>query len=399
MKSLLNIFKIWLYELSEVVRDQGIFIFVILLPLGYPLAYAYIYNNETVHEVPIAIVDDNSSTMSRDFVRRMDATADVDVVAHCNNMKDAEELIRQQKVYGVVHIPKSFTEDLYRGTQTTVGIYSDMCSMLYYKALLLAANNVSLEMNKEIKVTRYMQGTTDRQDKISAMPVEYDYVPLYNPQSGFAAFLIPPVLMLIIQQSMLLGIGMSMGRIRERNFGFGVPFLSYYKNPLYIILGKGLVYFLIYIIMGVYMFTCVTRMFSLSQIGDFGTFLTFLVPYLIACVALSLVVSFFIYRREDCILLIVFLSLPLLFISGISWPGAAIPDVWRYLSYVFPSTFGLNGYVHISTMGASLHDVAHEYTCLWIQAGIYLVIAVIMYYRELIRIRRRQTNLHLVHHK
>ena len=88
--------------------------------------------------------------------------------------------------------------------------------MLYYKAILLTATNVSLEMNKDIKVERHIPGTTHKQEDIIKMPVEYDYVPLYNPQSGFAAFLIPPVLLLIIQQTIFLGIGMSMGDSRER---------------------------------------------------------------------------------------------------------------------------------------------------------------------------------------
>lgn len=395
MKSIINIFKIWLNELSDVIKDQGIFIFVILLPLGYPLLYAYIYNNEVVREVPIAVVDENSSDMSREFIRLMDATPDVDVAAHCNSMADAEELIRRQEVYGILLIPKSFSEDIYHGEQTTVGTYSDMCSMLYYKALLLAANNVSLEMNKNIKVKNHLTGTTDRQDKITRMPVEYDYVQLYNPQGGFAAFLIPPVLMLIIQQSMLLGLGMSMGRMRERYNGFGIPFKRCYKNPLYIILGKGLLYFLIYIIMGTYMFTFVTRSFSLTQIGTYGVFLQFLVPYLLACVFLSMVVSFFVYRREDCILLIVFLSLPLLFISGISWPGASVPEYWKYVSYIFPSSFGLNGYVRISSMGASLQDVKFEYIGLWIQTAIYFVLALMFYRREIMRVLNRRSSLHL----
>ena len=61
-------------------------------------------------------------------------------------------------------------------------------------------------------------------------------------------------------------------------------------------------------------------------------------------------------------LIFVFTSVPLLFISGISWPGAAIPPFWKYVSYIFPSTFGINGFVKINNMGATLSEVAFEYT-------------------------------------
>lgn len=68
--------------------------------------------------------------------------------------------------------------------------------------------------------------------------------------------------------------------------------------------------------------------------------------------------SIAIRNRETCMLIFVFTSVPLLFISGISWPGAAIPPFWKYVSYLFPSTFGINGFVKINNMGATLSEVA-----------------------------------------
>lgn len=392
MRSLVNIIRIWYSELTDVEKDIGILIFVVAVPIFYPLLYACIYTNEVVRDVPVAVVDDCDGELSREFITKIDATPDVNIVAKCHDLDEAQEMLRSHKAYGIVRIPSSFAEDIYRGDQTTIGVYSDMSSMLYYKALLLAANNVSLDMNRNIKVSRYMPGTTNRQEEITKMPIKYDYVALYNPQSGFACFLIPPILMLILQQTMFLGVGMSMGRTRERNMGIGVRMVKWYKNPVYIVIGKSMVYFMIYLIMGVYMFTFVTRSFSIIQLGEFGTYLQFLVPYLLACVFMAITLSFFIYRREDCILLFVFMSLPLLFISGISWPGAAVPEFWRYVSYIFPSSFGLNGYVRISSMGASLNDVAFEYTSLWIQTGIYFVIACIMYRREILKMTIRQNS-------
>lgn len=201
MKSLLNILQIWYREIGNIFRDKGILIFILFVPLAYPLLYSYVYTNEVVREVPVAVVDESHSALSREMLRKIDATPDIHIIARCDDMEEAEELVRQQKVYGIIRVPASFTKDLAHGKQVPVGVYCDMSSMLYYKALLVAATNVSLELNKDIKVTYYLHSSTDRQEEISRTPIDYDYVPLYNPQSGFAAFLIPPVLMLIIQQT------------------------------------------------------------------------------------------------------------------------------------------------------------------------------------------------------
>lgn len=383
MKSILNIFQIWYREIGNIFRDKGIMIFILFVPLAYPLLYSYVYTNEVVREVPVAVVDESHSELSRELLRKMDASPDMKIVAYCDNLSAAQEMIRRQEVYGIVRIPSDFTRELWKGNQAPIGLYCDMSSMLYYKALLLTATNVSLEVNKDIKVNHYLPSTTDRQAEITRMPIDYDYVPLYNPQSGFAAFLIPPVLMLIIQQTLLLGIGMSTGNSREHHMGSVIPFHPWYKNPVHIVIGKALPYFMLYIILGVYMFAVVTRLFTLPQLGHYTTFIVFLVPFVLACIFLAMVLSSFIYRREDSILLLVFLSVPMLFLSGLSWPASDMPAFWKYFSYLFPSTFGMNGYVRITSSGARLSDISSEYIALWIQAGVYFLLACWFYRRQI----------------
>lgn len=389
MKSILNIMQIWYRELGNIARDKGIMIFILFVPLVYPLLYSYVYTNEVVREVPVAAVDDCQSNLSREILRKMDASPDVHLAAHCRDMAEAEELLRRREVYGIVHVPSSLGKALSATRQSSVGLYCDMSSMLYYKALLLTATNVTLEINKDIKVNHYLPGTTDRQDEISRMPIEYDYVALYNPQSGFSAFLIPPVLMLIIQQTLLLGIGMSMGNSREHHSGSVIPFHPWYKNPVHIVIGKALPYFMLYIVLAVYMFRCVSGMFTLPQLGHYTTFIAFAVPYILACIFLAMTISSFIYRREDSILLLVFLSVPMLFLSGLSWPVSDMPTFWRYLSYLFPSTFGMNGYVEITSMGASLSDIRTQYMALWIQAGVYFILACMIYRHQIVALTRK----------
>lgn len=342
-----------------------------------------------MRDVPVAVVNESNSDLSREILRKMDASPDMKIEAYCTNMDEARELVKRQRVYGIIRIPETLTKDLSRGEQTTLGLYSDMSSMLYYKALLVTATNVSLEVNKDIKVDHYITGYTDRQDEISKMPIEYDYVPLYNPQSGFAAFLIPPVLMLIIQQTLLLGIGMSMGNSRERHQGSVIPLHPWYKNPVHIVVGKALPYFMLYMVLAIYMFTVVTDMFTLLKLGHYETFVALIIPYLLVCIFLAMVLSTFIYRREDSILLLVFLSVPLLFLSGLSWPTPSMPEFWKYVSYLFPSTFGMNGYVRITSMGASLNDIRTEYMALWIQAGVYFLLACWFYCRQIVAMARR----------
>ena len=383
-----DLFYIWLQEFRNTFRDQGVLIFFIIVPLGYPLLYGFIYNSEVVREVPAVVVDMSRSSLSREYIRKIDATADVKIVAHCTDLEEAKEVMKEREAYGTIYIPADFSKDIARGIQTHVNLYCDMSGLLYYKALLMANTAVSLDMNRDIKISR-AGNTTERQDEITGYPIEYEDIALYNTTNGFAAFMIPAVLILLKQQTLLLGIGLSAGTAREQNrFKDLVPINRHYNGTLRIVFGKGLCYYMIYSVISVYVLCIVPHIFKLNQIGQPRDLVLFLLPYLAACIFFAMTVSIFIRNRETCMLIFVFTSVPLLFISGISWPGAAIPKFWEYISYLFPSTFGINGFVRINNMGASLSEIAFEYKALWLQAGIYFITTCLVYRRQIIRSRK-----------
>ena len=338
--------------------------------------------------MPVAVIDNSNTALSRQFIRTVDASADVHIQSHCADMEEGKNLLKETRVYGILYIPESFSKDIASGKQTTVSIYCDMSGLLYYKSMLLANTAVSLDMNKDIKITR-SGNTTERQDEITAYPIEYEEISIFNPTTGFAAFLIPAVLVLIIQQTLLLGIGLAAGTAREHNrFKDLVPINRHYNGTLRIVLGKGLSYFMVYILVSFYVLFVVPRLFSLNQIGQPESLVLFVAPYLAACIFFAMTASIAIRNRETCMLIFVFTSVPLLFISGISWPGAAIPPFWKYVSYLFPSTFGINGFVKINNMGATLSEVAFEYKALWIQAGIYFITTCLVYRRQIMMSRK-----------
>ena len=124
-RSIINIIQIWMTELREIMHDKGILIFIIFVPLCYPLLYSYVYTNEVVRDVPFAVIDDCNSSMSREFIRKMDATPEASLTTHCNDVNEARQLLMERKIYGVVRIPKTFNLDIWRGEQTTVGLYCD----------------------------------------------------------------------------------------------------------------------------------------------------------------------------------------------------------------------------------------------------------------------------------
>lgn len=374
---------IWYDELRLVLKDEGVLIFFIIVPLIYPLLYSWIYNNETVREVPVVVVDDSHSAMSRQFIRMCDASPDVQIKYYASDIDEAQMLMGRQIVKAIYRIPADFESNLMRMQQSVVSVYCDMSLMLTYKAAYQTALAVSQTMNKEIQIQlagRY----TKREEQIQAAPLQCDDVALYNPGGGYGSAILPAVLMLILQQTLVLGIGMAAGTARETNrFSDLVPIQSHYHGTFRIVLGKAMAYFMIYAVMGTWLTVVVPRIFNFPHLAQWYNLLMLMLPYTLACIFFGITVSCLVRYRENVMLLMVFVSIPLLFLSGASWPQSAIPGFWQGISWLFPSTFGVRAYVRLNSMGGSIGDVLTEYQILWLHVLIYFVIACLVYRRQI----------------
>ena len=196
------------------------------------------------------IVDLSHSSSSREFIQDFDASPDVRAAYYCNNLQEAEALVGKQAVHGVLYFPSDFDRTLHRGEKAHVGVYCDMSLMLTYKAIYQTALAVSMEMGTEIK-KEHSLSFTERDEEVSTEPMIVDAEPIFNTTGGYGNAILPGVLILILQQTLLLGIGLSAGTARENNrFQDLVPIGKHYNGIMKIVLGKSSCYFMILLCYG-----------------------------------------------------------------------------------------------------------------------------------------------------
>jgi ABC-2 type transport system permease protein len=375
--------------MTQVVKDEGVLIFFVFVPLVYPLLYSWIYNNEVVREVPVCVVDQSHSHLSREFIRMCDASPDVHVKYYAQDLDEAKSLVSRQLVKGIYLIPSSFAEDVYGLKRGVVSVYCDMSLMLTYKAIFQTAQMVTMEMGNELKTMlggRY----TAREEAIATRPLDYEDVPIFSPAGGYGSSILPAVLMLILQQTLVLGIGLSAGTARDENpYRSLIPVGdSRYEHTFPIVLGKSMCYLMVFMVMGAWLSVAVPRLFHFPQLATAGSLLCLMVPYILACTFFGMMVSCTVKYRENVMLIVVFVSVPLLFLTGVSWPQSSIPSYWQGVSWLFPSTFGARAYIRLNSMGADISDVMPELRILWIQAVCYFVLTLCVYRFQFFMARR-----------
>ena len=126
---------IWANEMKMTVKDEAVLIFFLLASTIYPFLYSWIYNNEVVREVPVAVVDYSHSAESRKFIRLCNASPDVKVAYHCTSLAEAKDLVGRQKAKGVLYFPSDFDTNICRGEQAHVSVFCDMINFQSYRWL------------------------------------------------------------------------------------------------------------------------------------------------------------------------------------------------------------------------------------------------------------------------
>jgi ABC-2 type transport system permease protein len=382
--------QFFIAELRAVIKDAGVLLLFVIAIVAYSIIYSIAYSNEVLREMPVAVVDQDMSALSRQYSRMVDASEQMDVVKKVMSMHEAKQSFYAGEVKGVVLIPADFEKDIYRGVQTSVSIYGDASYFLVYKQTLSGAAfatgtfSAGVEVKKLLAEGARMEQAMDQRDPLSIKTYK-----LYNPSSGYGSFLMPGLILIILQQTLLIGIGMMGGTRKER-------FRNQYELPkglqkgqiAPIIFGKTGAYMLIYLIDSVFALILVHYWFGFPDKANILDVFTLLIPFLLAVSFMGLAISVLFKRREHSLMFLLFLSPAVLFLSGLSWPATEIPAFLYNLAHVFPSTLMIPAYLRVRTMGVGLHDVSFELIFMMGQVVVYFVLAYFAFRYSLSRINR-----------
>jgi len=373
---------VFTHELRTIFHDSGVMVIFFLGTLAYPFIYKAMYWNEQIKDIPVAVVDLSNSPESREFLHQWNAAPDIRLTHTCASMAEAEQLLRDQKVHGIIYFPRDYAAQLADPLgKAHISLYCDMSSFLYMKGIFLSCNMVMLETMRNIQIDRYEFMGMDKEFAWALVQdAPYSETALFSPTGGYGSFLIPAVLVMVLHQTLFFGICMLAGTVREeRRELYRIPGRKRGWSALRTILGRGAAYFVIYYALAAILLGLLPRLFDIPHIGAIGDVLRFNVPFILSVIFMSICVGFFIRNRESGMVLLISTSLVFLFIAGVSWPKEMIPVGWRYISYLIPYTWAANGFIHINSMGASLWTTRTEYIALWGLTAGYFILAVTMF--------------------
>jgi len=313
-------------EYHDIFTDIGVMIMFFLLPTAYPMVYTLIYNTELLTDMPIVVVDQSASPESNRLIRMVDATQEIAVSNFAPDIIQARRLMAEGDCCAILFIPSDYASRQAVGDQSIALFYADTSRLLRYRDFTSALTDVNIAL-------------------IDAdAPIENIAFVLGDPNEGFASFIIPGILVIILQQSMILGVAMLSGRRREKH----LQYMSWcYPLP------QIAVYLSLYIPLSLFGLIIIPRIFALPAMATLFDTLIIIVPMLIASSLLGMIVGEGMREAESVFLFVVFTSPIVLFLSGLTWPRYAMSPLWYAISSLFPSTWAVNDFVRLNSLGAT----------------------------------------------
>ena len=378
-------------ELKSILSDSGAMLILVGAMLIYPIIYSIGYYNETLTDLPIGVVDLDHSSASRKYTAMVDASAELVVSCKPSDLAEAEKLFMNNKVSSVLLIPKGFQKDVLAGKQANVAIYADASYFLKYRNAYMAVSYANAYFSGGISIKRYMaEGKSLQLATIANSPLSVQTHVLYNPSSSYGSFIMPGLILIIIQQTLLIGMGLLGGSFSEsKATPFVLPQIDRQKEIMPYLLGKTGAYLLISLLNIMLAVILVHHWFNYPDKANMIDILMLLFPYVLAVIFLGIGLSTLFRHRESALIFMVFLSPIALFFSGLSWPVSAMPEWIVTLSKAMPSTTVVPAYLRLRTMGASLADVKPELLTLYGQAALFAVMTIGYFFVRVYRDKKR----------
>ncbi|QRY79297.1 ABC transporter permease [Pseudomonas sp. PDNC002] len=330
------------------------------------------YAHRTMDDLPVAVIDMDHSAVSRELIRLLDAAPKIATIGY-DQLPEAQRDLAWRKLFGIVVIPVDFEKRVLHGETVTVPIFGDatnrMANGQIQQDISATYNELSLRYNRE----RLMSGGfSERQANVLLQPAIGQLTDLFNPGTSFAAIVLPGLVTLILQHSLLL----SCTRV-NLNLRGGTP--RSLRQPASTRFGRYAAQLSIWTVLAMLFYVIWPWMMGYRQTASFFMLMGLVLPFLMAVIAMSEFLAEVLPSEEAVYLTMTFITLPLFYMAGFTWPPQAMPQWVQLLADAIPSTWAIRAVVEMNQMNLPLSAVADRILILFAMAAAYGLLGTLVY--------------------
>jgi len=337
-----------------ILRSRELFTLAILSVLFYGFYYPAPYEQQTVQDVNLVVVDADHSPLSRLLVRHVNDTEQVNVVLTTGNMGEARELVRSREADGILYFAPGMGAQLLNGrSEAGIALWLNGAYIVRAEAVATALADVALDTAEELKVVVPSLARQERQ------PVLLQ--PMFT-TGGYRDYVFPAVANIILQQTLLAASARLVADRRRAGWQVmsRVEACGMFAACVMIgILAAGLYFGLIYWIQDV------------PRAGNMPALLLSIPLFAFAVVGLGMFVGSLFRDGDDALKIVLPTSLPLVFLGGFAWPLYEMPVWLSTAAWLSPATAAMHLFIRFNQMASTLSEAGGPFLVIGALAIIY----------------------------
>jgi len=358
-------------EWRFVGKQRVVLVILMALPLLYPTVISYLYYEDQATERPLVLVDEDNSGLSRRLTRALHATQGVEIIARETSPAAARQALQARQAEGAIIIPADFSTRLKQGSTAAVKLWLNTANMYTYSVSYTAVVAAATTLNGEIGARYFFsKGMPTSLASQRVFPINQDVRYLFHPTASYGNFLVPGILIIVLQQLMLIGLCFSVGLRRElglEDAGDRRPFTSLLAR----FSAQGVFYLgamLLMVFFDIPLFGWSVR--------NAGVLLLVFIGFSLAMAPLVMLTAHFCRDRYIAFQLLMFVSTPLFMVSGFVWPSSQMPGYIQALAKLAPATPALAALRTVTMKSPEIGAVAPDLLRLLVLTTAYFTLAV-----------------------
>ncbi len=341
--------RLWLAALAQLLRDQGAALLLLGAPVLYGFFYPWFYAPQVAQRVPVAVVVQDASSLSRQMLRFAQASPRIAPVLVTGDEGEARQALLAGDVQGYALIAPDFKRDVLRAAQVVVPVYANGAYPLAAKQVQYGFAEAFGTVSAGVEFKRLQAGgQSGAQAAASRAPVSLQSVALFNPTEGYGSFVVAAVAILILQQTLLMGGALLVGSWREQ--GVAQADARTWLARLLALCTPGW-------LAGLFYFGWIFVWQDYPRGGNPLGALALLAVFTPAVAGLACLLGWWLAERERALQVAMFTSIPLAFLGGFTWPTEALPQALQWLRWLSPSTAGIEASLRLNQAGAPVEAV------------------------------------------
>lgn len=368
-------FELSIREWHMLKKSKGLLFLLFVWPILAAILLGGIFSEKVVTAMPLAIMNEDQTSLSRTLERFTEASRSFDIVVHPQSIQEIETLLQEQKIVAALYIPKNFERNIKIGKGETITLFVNGANLVTANLSIAEMKTITATLSGGIKLKLLRKMGYSKEKSLAVIsPIKMDITKQFNPGTNYLNYMPPGTWMALLHQLILLFSSLLIIREKEKKvIGHSLDMAN--GNINLWLTAKSFPYFLIFFLYFEIFFRLLFPLFDIEFKGNYLLMLVVSCFFIYCSLALGILISTLVSRSIDAIKGVLLIGSPAFLISGYSWPLSYMPWLTKCFSYLIPLTPFIDAYRKIYQQGGEFRHVVGDIFYLFFYGSICLCLS------------------------